>query len=78
MKISIEIDCSPDEARRFMGLPDLSPLQDHYVAQLQKAMEQSTISPDTIQSMVKNWAPMGEASTAMWRQMFDQATKPGI
>ncbi|MGZ3250559.1 MAG: DUF6489 family protein, partial [Croceibacterium sp.] len=23
MKVHIEIDCSPDEARRFMGLPDV-------------------------------------------------------
>ena len=76
MKISIEIDCSPEEARRFMGLPDLSPLQDRYVALLQKSLDQSTLGPDAVQSIIKNWAPMGEAGTAMWRQMFETAAKP--
>ncbi|WP_310539304.1 DUF6489 family protein, partial [Phenylobacterium sp.] len=31
MKMTIEVDCSPEEARRFMGLPDVSSLNDHLV-----------------------------------------------
>ena len=27
MKITIEIDCTPDEARQFVGLPDVKPMQ---------------------------------------------------
>ena len=27
LKITIDIDCTPDEARQFMGLPDVKPLQ---------------------------------------------------
>ncbi|OWK29168.1 DUF6489 family protein [Sphingomonas mucosissima] len=77
MKISIEIDCSPEEARRFMGLPDLTPLQDRYVGLLQKSMEQTTIGPDAVDAIIKGWAPMGEAGTAMWRRMFETATKSG-
>lgn len=77
MKISIEVDCTPEEARRFMGLPDFAPLQDRYVALLQQSLDQSTLGPEAIQSIVKSWAPMGEAGTAMWRQMFDAAAKPG-
>src|SRR3546814_14839244 len=32
MKINIEVDCTPEEARRVLGRPDLTPLQDKYVA----------------------------------------------
>ena len=28
MKVTIDIDCTPEEARRFMGLPDLTPVHD--------------------------------------------------
>ncbi|WP_066775559.1 DUF6489 family protein [Sphingomonas sp. CCH5-D11] len=77
MKVTIEIDCSPEEARRFMGLPDLAPLQDRYVALLQKSLEQSTQAPEALEAIMKSWAPMGEAGTAMWRRMFETATKPG-
>ncbi len=27
MKMTIEVDCTPEEARRFMGLPDVSGLE---------------------------------------------------
>ena len=77
MKITIEIDCTPEEARRFMGLPDLAPLHEHYVGMLKKSLEQNTLGPDAIDTMMKSWAPMGEASTAMWRSLFDNATKSG-
>ena len=31
MKVNIEIDCSPEEARRFMGLPDVEQANEIYV-----------------------------------------------
>lgn len=77
MKITIEVDCSPEEARRMMGLPDLTPLHDRYVAMLQQSMEQGMVSPELVDTMVKSWAPMGEAGTAMWRRLFEAGTKPG-
>ncbi|MGZ3198055.1 MAG: DUF6489 family protein, partial [Croceibacterium sp.] len=39
MKVHIEIDCSPDEARRFMGLPDVEKANAAYVDTLAKAMK---------------------------------------
>jgi methylated-DNA-[protein]-cysteine S-methyltransferase len=32
MKVKVEVDCTPEEARRFMGLPDLTPVHEAYVA----------------------------------------------
>ena len=76
MNISITVDCSPEEARRFMGLPDLSPVHDVYLDKIKDAMANG-ISSETVESLMKNWNPMGEANMTFWRQMFDQMTKGG-
>jgi hypothetical protein len=76
MKITIDAECTPEEARRFLGLPDLSPVHDAYVARLQRLVEEGIKSAD-VESLLRNWAPMGDAGIAMWRQMFDKMTDPG-
>ena len=38
MKISFDIDCTPEEARTFFGLPDLQPLHDVYLDRMKTAM----------------------------------------
>lgn len=75
MKINVEIDCTPEEARQVMGLPDLTPLHDVYLEQMRETM-QNGVSPELIERMVKSWSPMGEAGMSLWRQMFEQATSP--
>ncbi|MBW6524226.1 hypothetical protein KZ810_12020 [Sphingomonas sp. RHCKR47] len=76
MKVTIEVECTPEEARRAMGLPDLSPLHDHYLARMREAMDHGGVSPEAINAMMKNWAPMGDASIDFWRTMFNAAAKP--
>jgi hypothetical protein len=75
MKITIDTECTPEEARRFLGLPDLAPVHDAYVAKLQRIVEEGMNSSD-IDSMLRNWGPMGEAGMTMWRQLFDKMTNP--
>jgi hypothetical protein len=76
MKVTVDLDLTPEEARRAMGLPDLTPLHDRYVASLLEAMN-GQVRPELLENMMKSWAPMGDAGLAMWRQMFDQATGSG-
>jgi len=76
MKVTVDIDLTPEEARRAMGLPDLTPLHDRYVASLLETMS-GQVRPELLENMMKSWAPMSEAGFTMWRQMFEQATKPG-
>jgi hypothetical protein len=71
MKVTVNVDCTPEEARRFLGLPDLSPVHQAYVEKLQRTMSDG-VTPDMVADMVKSWGPMTEAGKAMWRQMFDQ------
>jgi hypothetical protein len=57
MKITIEIDCTPQEARQLAGLPDIEPLQQEIMKQVRdrvvKAMSLS--DPETL---IKAWVPM--------------------
>lgn len=75
MKITVDIDCSPQEARAFMGLPDLEPLHASYLDKMKRNIDEG-ITPDTVQAMIKNWAPMGEAGMTFWRRLMDSAGKP--
>lgn len=70
MKINIDIDCTPEEARRVMGLPDLTPLHDRYVAAMSDMMDPKA-HPELIEQMLKNWAPMGEGAMTFWRRLFE-------
>ncbi|MCP3734059.1 DUF6489 family protein [Sphingomonas sp. RP10(2022)] len=76
MKVTVNVDLTPEEARRAMGLPDLTPLHDRYVASLLETMN-GQVRPEMLENMMKSWAPMNEAGFAIWRQMFEQATKTG-
>lgn len=71
MKITVDVDCSPEEARRFLGLPDLTPVHAVYVEKLQRLVSDG-VTPDLVGDMVKQWGPMTEAGMNMWRSMFEQ------
>jgi hypothetical protein len=71
MKINVEVDCTPEEARRAVGLPDLTPIHDKYVQALMGAMDGNMVKPELIETMMKNWMPMGDAGMQFWRKMFE-------
>ncbi len=70
MKVNVEIDCSPEEARRFLGLPDVSKANDVYVDAVAKAMK-GVGSIDQLQAMAKQVAPMGEFGLKMFQQFIE-------
>jgi len=76
MKVTITIDCTPEEARAAMGLPDLTPVHDRYLQLLTETMEGGT-QPELLEQMVRSWAPMGEAGLSLWRRMIEAAGKQG-
>lgn len=76
MKITFDIDCTPEEARRLMGLPDMSAVHDIYLDKLKKMVDEG-VTPDMIETTMKSWMPMGEAGMNIWRTMFDQVGRAG-
>lgn len=71
MNVTVNVDCTPEEARRFLGLPDLSSVHQAYIERLQKVLSDG-VTPEAMSEMIKSWGPMTEAGMSMWRQMFDQ------
>ena len=79
MKIKLDIDCTPDEARTFFGLPDVKPMQEKLMAQMQERIGENLTGMDP-ETLIKTWMPMGlqgleQMQTAFWSQMAG-AAKP--
>ncbi len=56
MKITMNVDCTPEEARAFLGLPDVKPMQDQLMREVQERMAANirAMEPET---MLKTWLP---------------------
>ena len=66
---------TPEEARRFMGLPDVSKLQDEMVAEVKRRMKAAMDTSDP-EAMMKAWMPLGgEAMGQFQKFMWDAASK---
>lgn len=73
MKITIEVDCTPEEARRFLGLPDLTAAQAEIVENLRRETMKRMTDLDP-QSLVQAWMPGGgegwdKLQKTFWGQM---------
>ena len=58
MKVKIDIDCTPEEARTFFGLPDLGPLQQEMLKAMQERMKSAMGAMDP-EAIMKAWMPGG-------------------
>ena len=75
MKMNIEIDMTPDEARRFLGLPDVSKAQDKMMAEIEKRMK-AAIDVNDPEAMLRAWMPLGgQGFEQFQRFMFDSARR---
>ena len=73
MKITIEVDCTPAEARSFMGLPDVEPLQDEVMSEIQRRVMQGLSMTDP-QQLLRRWAPLGTQSFEALQGLVRAAT----
>lgn len=70
MKVNIEFDCTPEEARRFLGLPDVSKANEVYVEAMAKAMS-GVGSVEQLQEYAKQIAPMGQMGMKLFQQFLE-------
>ncbi|MBH0111463.1 hypothetical protein I5E68_00675 [Novosphingobium sp. YJ-S2-02] len=70
MKVNVEVECSPEEARRFLGLPDVTRANDVYVDALANAMKGAG-SFDQLQELTKQIAPMGQMGIKLFQQFLE-------
>jgi hypothetical protein len=59
MKITVDIECTPEEARQFLGLPDVQPLQAAMMVEVEKRMraEMERFSPEGLMNAWLSSAP---------------------
>lgn len=74
MKVNIEIDCTPEEARSFMGLPDVDKANAVYVDAMTNAMK-GVGNVDQLQDIAKNMAPMGQMGLKMFQNFVEGSMK---
>ena len=73
MKINIDIDCSPEEARRFFGMPDVGKINDTVVETVQARMQEALETMDG-ETLLRDWMSSGTQAwqsmqSAFWEQM---------
>ncbi len=69
MKITIDIDCTPQEARVFLGLPDVEAMQEALVAKLQERLATSLDAMDP-EALMKLWLPGGIEGLTQLQERF--------
>ena len=81
MKITVNVDCTPDEARHFFGLPDVKPMQDALMQQIQDRMS-ANLQVMEPEAMLKTWLPASlqgfeQMQKMFWTQMTNAMGKDG-
>ncbi|RDD63572.1 DUF6489 family protein [Ferruginivarius sediminum] len=71
MKIRVDVECTPEEARRFLGLPDVTGLNEAVTNSLQQRIDEAIQTMDT-DTLLRTWLPAG---TETWRQMQESFWK---
>jgi hypothetical protein len=75
MKVTVEIDCTPAEARAFLGLPDVEPLNDHLVSEMKTRMD-ANMSAMQPEELMKTWTSFGLQAQDQFRKLMDAAVAP--
>ncbi len=77
MNLKIEVDCSPEEARAFLGLPDVSGLNAHLIEEMKKRMDSNMnlLQPD---ELMKTWMSYGGQATEQFRKLMTAAATAGM
>ena len=74
MKFTVNVECSPEEARRFMGLPDVTPINEKLVEEMGKRME-ANLKMMSGENLMSSWMSVGtQAQDAFVKLMTSGVT----
>jgi hypothetical protein len=74
MKVHVEVDMTPEEARAMMGLPDVVPLQQKMMEEMQARMKAAFDTGDP-EAMMQAWMPFYNGSAGGGAKAFEQFQK---
>ncbi len=77
MKCTVNVECTPQEARAFLGLPDVEPLNDFVVEAMRARVEQNmqSMQPEEI---MKTWSSLGISAQDQFLKLFQTAAKASM
>jgi hypothetical protein len=72
MKAKIEVDCTPAEARAFLGLPDVSALNEHMVQEMKSRLDanMAMVAPE---ELMRNWMVLGGQASEQFMKLMTAA-----
>jgi hypothetical protein len=77
MKVTVDIDCTPLEARQFFGLPDVQPMQQAVMAEMERRTlaEMEKFAPE---NLLQTWFSTGQQGADMFTKLLSgMAMKAG-
>ena len=69
MKVTVDVDCTPEEARVFLGLPDVQPMQAQLLKELQERLSKNIAAMDPA-VMIEQWLPATLKGFEQIQEMF--------
>jgi hypothetical protein len=75
MKLHIDLDLSPDEARRVMGLPDVTKLQETLTAEMEKRMMAALETTSDPETMLKTWFSWGSQGMEQFQRFVRETQR---
>lgn len=73
MKVNIEIDCTPEEARSFLGLPDVTALNETLMSEMQRRAEANMDQLDP-EALMRQWTAFGGQMTNQFMDIMRSAS----
>ncbi len=75
MKVTVNVDCTPEEARAFFGLPDVGPMQEAILKEVQDKVMKNMAAMD-VETLMRVWLPKSiegfdQIQKAFWSGMND-------
>ena len=74
MKVKIEAECTPEEARAFLGLPDVTVLNDQLVSEMKTRMD-ANLTAMQPEELMKTWTSFGLQAQDQFRQIMSVVTQ---
>jgi hypothetical protein len=77
MKVKVEVECTPLEARAFLGLPDITPVNERLVEEMKSRLDanMAMLQPE---ELLKSWMAFGGQAQEQFRKLFTAAASSGM
>ncbi len=74
MKVKVEVECTPEEARTFLGLPDVTALNKTLTEEMQTRLKanMAALQPE---ELMRNWMAFGGQAQEQFMKLMGAAVK---